>query len=527
MIEEGEQAPTFELPGVRDGEIEQIGLSEYVGDDIVILAFYPGDFNPACSDGRTDLDELDLLTMQKDVSILGLSADSVYSHRAFADEYDLHFPLLSDAHGDVATEYGVAVESEAAGHLTRRAVVVLGPRSDVEYTWVAEDIEELPDVDEIRDAIQDVGGQDTALARYRVGHAHYIEGRRAFTSAMNAFEEKEWMVAKGDFDRAYEAFDEAEDEFNTAARFAENERSSTYFEHAERKAESLWRAAKWLSDSANAYASGEGGTAQTMRRDAETPLKTARDIHEPPDPDEFPPEEDPADFEATDIGLEDDGEASLDLDIEEQSEDAPADGEESMEESIPGPDEGATATSGRAAGPELAGATGSAADSRTDDGDAAAGGMGSPTEPDSQAGVQDGENADATAEPGDGAEPDGSEGEGEEIDEAELEEIAAELEEQTEAAQEQAESGDDDVVPNSIDVDATGEPTPDRAPGDEAAAPDKAGPGSDGEDDEEIELDLADPMEGEDDEENSDDEDTEGTDIDSGGLGDHGVPDSL
>ncbi|PSQ35627.1 alkyl hydroperoxide reductase [Halobacteriales archaeon SW_10_66_29] len=452
MIEDGKEAPTFELPGVRDGEIEQISLSEYLGDEIVILAFYPGDFNPACADGTTDLDELDLFTMQKDVSILGLSADSVYSHRAFADEYDLHIPLLSDAHGEVAEAYGVAVEDESVGRLTRRAIVVLGPQGDIEYSWVAGDVSELPNVDEVRDVIQNVSGQDTAQARYRVGHAHYIEGRRAFTSAMNAYQDKEWMMANGDFDRAFQEFEAAEDEFNTAARFAETEKSRVYFEHAERKAESLWRAAEWLGDSANAYASGEGGAAEDLRRDAESPLETARDIHEPPSPDEFPPEEDPRELdEAADLGT--DAGVSLDLDIEAVDDTAnQADG---MDDSIPDVEAGgasATAADGRLA--------------RSADGQG-----------DADSAATDSDGTDPEEEPADG------------IDEAELEEIAAELEEQTEAAQQdQDEDAGGNVVPSSIDVESIEDPEPDRADGDGEDTAWDAG--------DEIELDLADPTDG-------------------------------
>jgi peroxiredoxin len=509
MIEEGEEAPIFELPGVRDGEIEQIALSEYLDSEIIILAFYPGDFNPACSDGTTDLDELDLFTMQKDVSILGLSGDSVYSHQAFAEEYDLHIPLLSDAHGDVASRYGVGVDDESVGHLIRRAIVVIKPRGEVEYTWIAADVEELPNVDEVRDVIRNIGGQDTALARYRVGHAHYIEGRRAFTSAMNAYEEKEWMMASGDFDRAYEEFEEAEAEFNTAARFAETEKSRIYFERAERKGESLWRAAEWLGDSANAYASGEGEAAESLRRDAEAPLETARNIHEPPAPDEFPPDEDPADLDdsGVDIGAKS---VSLDLDVDEaadESGDEPtgmadiipaADGTPAAGPEVQEPSDDTGASADTATTPPVD--TGATADDRlTRSAGGGAAGEGRTADPDGSAQSDDGDGED-----------------GDEIDEEELEEIAAELEEQTEAAQ--AESTDDvddgNVVPNSIDVDAVEDPSPDRASGD----------GNGDDEDEEIELDLTDPSDVMDDDANGDDDD-DAEEFDSGG--DHGVPDSL
>jgi peroxiredoxin len=530
MIEEGSQAPTFELPAVCGGEFEQVALSSHLDDGSVVLAFYPGDFNPACTDERTDLDELDLFTMQKDVTILGISADSVYSHRAFAAEYDLHVPLLSDARGEVAQRYGVTVGEEDAGHLTRRAVVVIGPTGTVEYTWVTDDIEALPDVDEVRAAIQEVGGDKTAEARYRVGHAHYIEGRRAFTSAMEAFEEKEWMLAKADFDRAETEFEEAHDEFNTAVRFTPEDRSRPSFEAAERKAEALWRASGWLRDSANAFASGEGAAGDSMRRDAETPLETAKGIDEPPSPDNLPTDGESIEPDGDTAGQAD-GEISLDIDLDPADStgaDA-ADAGTGAEDSAPIEDRTATAGSGRES------TTGSDADDAGSVPDSTAAAA---ADDDSAAAAE----ADSEPAPGSGEEPVRDSGEepsgdqDDEIDEEELEAIAAELEEQTEAArQEHSDSPDrNTVVPSSIDVDPSaetdvGELTPvesqEPEPGGSTTAADDAS------DSETVELDLADPEDSEADDADSeaDDADDEGRDSAAGSLdsGDHGVPDSL
>jgi len=413
MIPEGEQAPPFELPGAVDGEFKQVGLDEYLGENIIILAFYPGDFNPACSETSTDLDELDLFTMQKDVSILAISADSIYSHQAFADEYDLHIPLLSDTRGTVSETYGVAVEDEDAGYLTRRAVVVIDHTKTVEYTWVADDIDQLPNVDAVRDAVRGIGGAETAQSRYRVGYAHYIEGRRSFTSAMGAFEQSEWMMAQGDFQQAFEEFDTAADEFNTAVRFAEDDETLKYYERAEKKAESLWQAAEWLSTASKEYASGEGAEGQSMREDAEGPLRAAREIHEPPDPDNFPPEEDPAEKETEERSIlptdDEEVDASLDASFDEES-DAAEESEITIEDSEVTAEEES----------QPAGAS-------------------EPIPAASQEEIDQPEPAQAESD----------------IDDAELEEITAALEQQTEAAQEQTETEeieDDSLVPDKLSL---------------------------------------------------------------------------
>ena len=288
MIVEGDVAPGFTLPTVVDGEVEEVALGGYLGGDIIVLVFYPADFDPCCSGEWTGLDEGALFTMQKDVSAPGISADSVYSHCAFAKEYDLHVPLLAGVHGEVATDHGVAVEDATAGSLTNSAVVVVDPDGEVQYTWQTDDLTRLPPVEQIGEAVDDAAGSSAAAARYRVGHARYVEGRRAFRKAIGSFGERGWVIAQGAFTRATEGFEAATDRFDTATRFAEDEDAVTEFERAEEKARLLWQAAEWLTGSASAYASGNGGDGQSMRADAERPRQAAHGIDDPPSPGDPP-----------------------------------------------------------------------------------------------------------------------------------------------------------------------------------------------------------------------------------------------
>jgi len=284
MLDAGDEAPGFELPAVVEDGLTRQSLSEYIGEDVVVLAFYPADFNPACDEESCDLGELDLFTMQKDVTILGISPDSVYSHRQFAEFYDLKVPLLSDTRREVAEMYGVALDGEM-GYLVKRAVFVVDLHGNITYSWATASPTELPNVEPIRAAISEVGGDSTALSRYKVGYAHYTEGRRAFTSAMDAYGDHEWMTARKDFERAREEFDEASDEFDTALRFSDAAALNGSFEGARLKTNSLWQAADWLADSADAYSSGNGNVGQEYRDDAETPLTSARTMDDPIDPD--------------------------------------------------------------------------------------------------------------------------------------------------------------------------------------------------------------------------------------------------
>lgn len=447
MIEEGEEAPGFRLPAVVDGERREVGLADHLEENVVVLGFYPGDFNPACDGGSTDLDELDLFTMQKDVAVLGISGDSVHSHRAFAAEYDLHVPLLADIHGDATEAYGVAADDP--GYLTRRAVVVVDPEGVVRYAWAADSLEGLPDVDRVRAAVESVGGGGMALARYRVGHAHYVEGRRAFSSATGGFEDREWLLAKGDFTQAAEEFAEAADTFDTAARFADGDGHEAYYERAGRKAEELNRAAEWLAESAGAFASGEGREGERLRADAETPLETAREIPDPVAPEEFPPDDLPGDGTT-----------------EREAEDSAA----------------------------LVGGAGGGAGSAVQDGN---GGAGSGSDParggDTAAAEAFTRSADSEGSGVDGERGDGSDGgesgdrdDPDRIDDAELAEIAAELEEQSRTDADtdgpEGNEGADDTgaVDGEVDLDLS-EPTDGDADGRTDGTGDAVGNGTDAE----------------------------------------------
>ena len=102
MIEIGHEAPDFTLAD-QDGNERK--LSDFRGKNVVI-AFYPFDFSPVCTVEfgcfQDDLDKLNEL----DAQVLGISVDSKYSHKEFAEKLNLNFPLLSDFGKEVCSLYG-------------------------------------------------------------------------------------------------------------------------------------------------------------------------------------------------------------------------------------------------------------------------------------------------------------------------------------------------------------------------------------------------------------------------------------
>jgi peroxiredoxin Q/BCP len=103
MLHLNKKAPAFTLPD-QDGNIHK--LVDYKGRR-VLLYFYPKDDTPGCTteactfrDGYKTFQDMGLV-------VIGISADSVKSHRKFSDKFSLPFPLLSDETHEVCEAYGV------------------------------------------------------------------------------------------------------------------------------------------------------------------------------------------------------------------------------------------------------------------------------------------------------------------------------------------------------------------------------------------------------------------------------------
>jgi peroxiredoxin Q/BCP len=103
-VKEGDTAPDFDGP-TSDGS--RLGLKNFVGKKNVVLYFYPKDDTPGCTKEACSFrDNLDSIR-RMGAEIIGVSLDSVESHRKFASKYNLPFPLISDKEKRLAQAYGV------------------------------------------------------------------------------------------------------------------------------------------------------------------------------------------------------------------------------------------------------------------------------------------------------------------------------------------------------------------------------------------------------------------------------------
>jgi thioredoxin-dependent peroxiredoxin len=100
----GQPAPDFTLPSTDDTDVR---LSSFKGKQAVVLYFYPRDDTPGCTAEACSFRDLRALFNENGAEILGVSPDTVKSHKKFQQKFHLTFPLLADANHSVAEQYGV------------------------------------------------------------------------------------------------------------------------------------------------------------------------------------------------------------------------------------------------------------------------------------------------------------------------------------------------------------------------------------------------------------------------------------
>jgi len=132
VLHAGQRAPDFALPVAPD---QQIGTTQFRGRPAV-LAFYPADWSPVCGDQMTLYQAVMPEFERYNAGVLGISVDNVWSHRAFAEDRGIMFPLLADFEpkGEVARQYGVYDEHDG---VCQRALFVLDSEGVVAWSHVS------------------------------------------------------------------------------------------------------------------------------------------------------------------------------------------------------------------------------------------------------------------------------------------------------------------------------------------------------------------------------------------------------
>lgn len=133
MIEAGDKAPAFSLP---DHTGQLVSLDDFAGRRLLI-AFFPLAFSPVCNDQLTAYGKIQDDLDQAEVTLVGVSVDSAFAHKAFRDQLGVETTLLADFEpkGEVAKAYGAYLDDW--GHSNRSLVLIDGD-GIVEWVHVSE-----------------------------------------------------------------------------------------------------------------------------------------------------------------------------------------------------------------------------------------------------------------------------------------------------------------------------------------------------------------------------------------------------
>ena len=150
-ISVGQAAPDFTL---LDQDKQEVKLSDFAGKRNVVLIWYPLDWSPVCTQEHAcfvnDMNKFETL----DAEVLGVSVDSVWSHKAFADKMGIKYSLLSDFHprGAMSEKYGVYLADKG---ITARAIAIVNKAGKV--AWFKNyDIPVVPDLAEVAGVLSQV-----------------------------------------------------------------------------------------------------------------------------------------------------------------------------------------------------------------------------------------------------------------------------------------------------------------------------------------------------------------------------------
>jgi glutaredoxin-dependent peroxiredoxin len=150
-VDVGSKAPDFTLP---NQERQPITLSEQLQKGPVVLAFFPGAFSGTCTTEMCTFRDSSSELNNVGATVVGVSTDTFFTLKAWADAQKFTFPLLSDYNKEVIAKYGV-VNPDMIGlkNIAKRAVFVIGRDGVVRHREVLDDARNEPDYAKVKQAV--------------------------------------------------------------------------------------------------------------------------------------------------------------------------------------------------------------------------------------------------------------------------------------------------------------------------------------------------------------------------------------
>ena len=130
---------------------QPVALSAALKNGPVVLAFFPAAFSSVCTNEMCAFRDSMAALNAANAQVLGVSTDTFFALKAWADQQRLNFPLLSDYNKEVIQQYDVAnPDMIGLKNIAKRAVFVIGPDGIVRHKEVLADARNEPDYDKVR-----------------------------------------------------------------------------------------------------------------------------------------------------------------------------------------------------------------------------------------------------------------------------------------------------------------------------------------------------------------------------------------
>lgn len=140
----------FESAAFHNGETQRFSFN---GEGLSVLAFFPGAFTGACTEEmiqlQNSMDEFD----DMNADIIGISVDTPFALKEFADQNDLEFTLVSDTSKEISRNYDVTTTMPGLEYEVANRAVFLVKNGEVVYEERLEDPSNLPDMEKLKQEI--------------------------------------------------------------------------------------------------------------------------------------------------------------------------------------------------------------------------------------------------------------------------------------------------------------------------------------------------------------------------------------
>jgi peroxiredoxin len=150
----GSKAPDFTLV---NQDREAVKLSDQIGSNTIVLAFFPGAFSSVCTKEMCTLRDSMSQLNGLGAKVYGISTDTFFALKAWADQQKLGFPLLSDYNKEAIKAYDV-VNPDMVGlkNIAKRAVIVIDRGGVIRYREALDDARNEPNYDKLKEALAEL-----------------------------------------------------------------------------------------------------------------------------------------------------------------------------------------------------------------------------------------------------------------------------------------------------------------------------------------------------------------------------------